>query len=43
MADTENTCAMTTFIYLFIFFHQGREQSWQEQDFLPQEAEIYTL
>lgn len=30
------------FIY-FIFFHQGREQSWQEQDFLPQEAEIYTL
>lgn len=41
MADTENTCAMTTFIYLF--FHQGREQSWQEQDFLPQEAEIYTL
>lgn len=43
MADTENTCAMTTFILFYFFFHQGREQSWQEQDFLPQEAEIYTL
>lgn len=39
----KHLCNDNLYFLFFIFFHQGREQSWQEQDFLPQEAEIYTL
>lgn len=42
--QTQKTPVQWQPLFFFIFFfHQGREQSWQEQDFLPQEAEIYTL
>lgn len=39
----KHLCNDNLYFLFFFIFHQGREQSWQEQDFLPQEAEIYTL